>query len=188
MIAIGIGAHNLSEGLAIGQSYASGSLGLAMMLIIGFAAHNATEGFGIAAPLTGLSKRPSNRFILLARVDWGWAYFHWNFAGQLLDLAFCLHLLPQPSWGRIDLRHHVDVQFGKKASHVRHSNARHLCRVNCGIHNRPSSHPRWSLAEGPANKERFLRTTLTLFSGSILLTTELTRFTRKFSSLFRRPL
>jgi ZIP family zinc transporter len=66
MIAIGIGAHNFSEGLAIGQSYASGAIGLAMMLVIGFAAHNATEGFGIVAPLTGLSQRPTNRFLLLA--------------------------------------------------------------------------------------------------------------------------
>jgi len=147
MIAIGIGAHNLSEGLAIGQSYASGSLGLALMLIIGFAAHNATEGFGIAAPLTGLSKRPSNRFILLAGLIGGGP----TFIGTLLGFAFGLHLLPQPSWGRVDLCHHVDVQFGKKASHVRHSNARHLCRVNGGIHIRPSSQPRWSLAEAPAN-------------------------------------
>ena len=57
MIAVGIGVHNFSEGLAIGQSYVSGAIGLAAVLVIGFAAHNATEGFGIAAPLTGLSKR-----------------------------------------------------------------------------------------------------------------------------------
>jgi ZIP family zinc transporter len=63
MISIGIGAHNFSEGLAIGQSYASGAMGLALVLIIGFAAHNATEGFGIAGPLTGLSKRPSLGFL-----------------------------------------------------------------------------------------------------------------------------
>ena len=83
MIAIGIGAHNLSEGLAIGQSYASGSLGLALMLIIGFAAHNATEGFGIAAPLTGLSKRPSNRFILLAGLIGGGPTFIGTLLGSL---------------------------------------------------------------------------------------------------------
>jgi ZIP family zinc transporter len=71
MIAVGIGAHNFSEGLAIGQSYASGALGLAIMLVIGFAAHNATEVFGIAAPLTGLSKRPGNRFLMLALVGGG---------------------------------------------------------------------------------------------------------------------
>jgi ZIP family zinc transporter len=65
MIAIGIGVHNFSEGLAIGQSYASGAIGLALILVIGFAAHNATEGFGIAAPLAGLSKRPSYRFIIM---------------------------------------------------------------------------------------------------------------------------
>jgi hypothetical protein len=43
----------LSEGLAIGQGYASGALKLAWLLAIGFALHNATEGFGIAAPLSG---------------------------------------------------------------------------------------------------------------------------------------
>jgi ZIP family zinc transporter len=53
MIAIGLGLHNLSEGLAIGQGYASGATRLAWLLAIGFALHNATEGFGIAAPLSG---------------------------------------------------------------------------------------------------------------------------------------
>ena len=53
LIAIGLGLHNLSEGLAIGQGYASGALRLAWLLAIGFALHNATEGFGIAAPLSG---------------------------------------------------------------------------------------------------------------------------------------
>ena len=63
MIALGIGAHNLSEGLAIGQSYASGALGLAILLVVGFGAHNATEGFGILAPLSGASPRPSTSFV-----------------------------------------------------------------------------------------------------------------------------
>jgi zinc transporter, ZIP family len=65
MIAIGIGAHNFSEGLAIGQSYVSGAIALALLLIIGFGAHNATEGFGIAGPLTGLVKKPKIRFLIL---------------------------------------------------------------------------------------------------------------------------
>lgn len=51
MIAVGIGLHNFSEGLAIGQSAATGALSLATILIIGFALHNMTEGFGIAGPL-----------------------------------------------------------------------------------------------------------------------------------------
>lgn len=51
MIAIGIGLHNFSEGLVIGQQYATGAFSLAFLLIVGFALHNATEGFGIAAPL-----------------------------------------------------------------------------------------------------------------------------------------
>lgn len=53
MIAIGLGLHNFSEGLAIGQGYASGAFQLAWLLAIGFGLHNATEGFGIAAPLSG---------------------------------------------------------------------------------------------------------------------------------------
>ena len=53
MISVGLGLHNLSEGLAIGQGYAGGAIQLAWLLAIGFALHNATEGFGIAAPLSG---------------------------------------------------------------------------------------------------------------------------------------
>jgi ZIP family zinc transporter len=52
-IAVGIGLHNFSEGLAIGQASASNELSLALVLIIGFGLHNATEGLGICAPLIG---------------------------------------------------------------------------------------------------------------------------------------
>jgi ZIP family zinc transporter len=63
MIAVGIGLHNFSEGLAIGQSAATGALSLAAILIIGFGLHNMTEGFGIAGPLA--NQRVSWRFIVL---------------------------------------------------------------------------------------------------------------------------
>jgi ZIP family zinc transporter len=53
IIAIGIGAHNFGEGLAIGASAASGATAVALALIVGFGLHNATEGFGVAAPLVG---------------------------------------------------------------------------------------------------------------------------------------
>lgn len=53
LIAIGLGLHNVSEGLAIGQGYTAGAIRLAWLLAIGFGLHNATEGFGIAAPLSG---------------------------------------------------------------------------------------------------------------------------------------
>lgn len=59
MIALGIGAHNLSEGLAIGQSYVQNEVGLAIVLVVGFGAHNSTEGFGIMAPMFGNSPRLS---------------------------------------------------------------------------------------------------------------------------------
>jgi ZIP family zinc transporter len=52
MVAIGIGLHNLGEGLAIGSAYATGALALGAFLVIGFAIHNTTEGLAIVAPLT----------------------------------------------------------------------------------------------------------------------------------------
>jgi len=52
MIAIGIGLHNLGEGLAVGAAIALGEVALSTFLIIGFAMHNTTEGLAIAAPLT----------------------------------------------------------------------------------------------------------------------------------------
>ena len=50
-IAIGIGVHNLGEGLAIGASFAVGEIALASFLVLGFALHNVTEGIAISAPI-----------------------------------------------------------------------------------------------------------------------------------------
>ena len=50
-IALGIGLHNLGEGLAIGGAFASGAADLGTFLVLGFALHNITEGIGIAAPI-----------------------------------------------------------------------------------------------------------------------------------------
>jgi zinc transporter, ZIP family len=52
MIALGIGVHNLGEGLAIGGAYAVGKIALGALLLIGFTIHNTTEGLAIVAPLT----------------------------------------------------------------------------------------------------------------------------------------
>ena len=51
MVAIGIGLHNLSEGLAIGAAYTLGDVALGSMLVIGFTLHNTTEGLAIVAPV-----------------------------------------------------------------------------------------------------------------------------------------
>jgi ZIP family zinc transporter len=64
LIAVAIGLHNFSEGLAIGVSARAGTVALATTLIVGFALHNATEGFGIVGPLNGI--RPSWRWLLVA--------------------------------------------------------------------------------------------------------------------------
>ena len=51
LVALGIGLHNLGEGLAIGSAYATGALALGTFLVVGFAIHNTTEGLAIVAPL-----------------------------------------------------------------------------------------------------------------------------------------
>ena len=58
MIATGLGLHNFSEGLAIGQSAATGAIAFAGVLVVGFALHNITEGFGIAAPMAMEGQTP----------------------------------------------------------------------------------------------------------------------------------
>ncbi|MBA3260101.1 MAG: ZIP family metal transporter, partial [Gemmatimonadales bacterium] len=63
LIALGIGLHNLGEGLAIGTSYATGEIALGTFLVIGFLLHNTTEGLGIVAPLA--DERPSLRTLML---------------------------------------------------------------------------------------------------------------------------
>jgi zinc transporter ZupT len=51
LIALGIGLHNLGEGLAIGSAYVLGELTLGALLVVGFTLHNATEGIAIVAPI-----------------------------------------------------------------------------------------------------------------------------------------
>jgi zinc transporter ZupT len=63
-IALGIGLHNLGEGLAIGAAFALGEAALGTFLILGFTLHNITEGVGIAAPI--VRKNPGlNHFAYL---------------------------------------------------------------------------------------------------------------------------
>jgi zinc transporter, ZIP family len=81
-IALGIGLHNFSEGLAIGQSAAKGEVSLALMLIIGFGLHNATEGFGIVAPLAAEADRPSWAFLAAMGLIGGAPTFFGTLIGQ----------------------------------------------------------------------------------------------------------
>jgi zinc transporter ZupT len=68
MVAIGIGLHNLGEGLAIGSSFAIGELALGSFLILGFMVHNVTEGLGIAAPMAEGGRVSLRRLAALALV------------------------------------------------------------------------------------------------------------------------
>ena len=64
MIAVGMGLHNLGEGLAIGASYAGGEYTLSALLVAGFGLHNGTEGFGIVGA-AGLSPITARTAVLL---------------------------------------------------------------------------------------------------------------------------
>ena len=57
MIAVGVGLHNLGEGLAIGAAVVLGQAALGAFLIVGFALHNTTEGVAIAAPVARAAGR-----------------------------------------------------------------------------------------------------------------------------------
>jgi zinc transporter, ZIP family len=71
MVAIGIGLHNMGEGLAIGSAYAVGSLALGAFLVVGFAIHNTTEGLAIVAPLARADRPSLARLLALGLIAGG---------------------------------------------------------------------------------------------------------------------
>src|SRR5215212_9619340 len=92
LIALGIGLHNFSEGLAIGSSARAGELALALTLVVGFALHNATEGFGIAAPLAS-EKRVSWGFLAVCALIAGGPTFlgtavGFSYTSELVSVLF----------------------------------------------------------------------------------------------------
>ena len=66
LVAVGIGLHNLGEGLAIGTSFAIGELALGTFFVVGFMVHNVTEGLGIAAPIAERETVSLRRLAVLA--------------------------------------------------------------------------------------------------------------------------
>jgi len=64
LVAVGIGLHNLGEGVAIGSAYSTGALALGAFLVVGFALHNTTEGLAIVAPIAHLRPTPGRLALL----------------------------------------------------------------------------------------------------------------------------
>jgi zinc transporter, ZIP family len=87
-IATGLGLHNLSEGLAIGQSAHIGAIAFAGVLVVGFALHNITEGFGIAAPMTTDPKPASWGFLGMAGLIGGGPTFVGTWIGYLASSEY----------------------------------------------------------------------------------------------------
>jgi zinc transporter, ZIP family len=87
LIASGIGLHNFSEGLAIGNSARMGDIKFALLLIIGFGLHNITEAFGIVGPLA--NKKSSWGFLALLGLIGGGP----NIVGTMIGYWFTSDLL-----------------------------------------------------------------------------------------------
>jgi zinc transporter, ZIP family len=87
-IATGLGMHNLSEGLAIGQAAHVGAIAFTGVLAVGFALHNITEGFGIAAPMTTETQRASWGFLGLAGLIGGGPTFIGTWIGYLASSQY----------------------------------------------------------------------------------------------------
>src|ERR1700704_1048047 len=87
-IATGLGLHNLSEGLAIGESAHVGAIAFTGVLAVGFALHNITEGFGIAAPMTTGATPASWRFLGLAGLIGGGPTFVGTWIGYLASSPY----------------------------------------------------------------------------------------------------
>jgi zinc transporter ZupT len=96
LVALGIGLHNLGEGLAIGSAYAIGSLALGAALVVGFALHNTTEGLAIVAPVAKEGKARASTLILLGLVAgapavlgaWiGASFFHPSVAAVMFGIG-----------------------------------------------------------------------------------------------------
>jgi ZIP family zinc transporter len=68
LVAVGIGLHNLGEGLAIGSSFALGELALGTFFVVGFMVHNVTEGLGIATPIAEGGRVSLGRLAALALI------------------------------------------------------------------------------------------------------------------------
>jgi zinc transporter, ZIP family len=68
LVAVGIGLHNLGEGLAIGTSFALGELALGTFFVVGFMVHNVTEGLGIATPIADQRTVSLGRLAALALI------------------------------------------------------------------------------------------------------------------------
>ncbi|MBI2208453.1 metal transporter [Candidatus Woesearchaeota archaeon] len=119
LIALGIGLHNLGEGLAIGSAYAIGEIALGATLVIGFMIHNVTEGVAIVAPLTRFVRQVSNFYFhliimgllagaptIIGAVVGGFAYspvmavfFLAIGAGAIFDVTFdILHYMAKGKW------------------------------------------------------------------------------------------
>src|SRR5487761_1028874 len=87
-IAPGLGLHNLTEELAIGETAHVGAIAFTGVLAVGFSLHNITEGFGIAAPMTTENKQASWGFLAIVGLIGGGPTFIGTWIGYLASSPY----------------------------------------------------------------------------------------------------
>lgn len=105
LVALGIGLHNMGEGLAVGAASAGGEVALGTALVVGFAVHNLTEGLAIASPLTRRGPVPAAHLVGLVAVaglptiPGAWAgAFAFSPAGAALAFGVAAGAIAQVLW------------------------------------------------------------------------------------------
>ena len=122
LIALGIGLHNLGEGLAIGSAYSVGEVSLGSLLVIGFMIHNVTEGVAIIAPVAKVHRLINNFYLnlilmgiiagaptIIGALIGGFSYsqalsvfFLAIGAGAIFDVAFdIMHYMAKGRWNSL---------------------------------------------------------------------------------------
>ena len=118
LIAVAIGVHNFSEGLAIACRRARRARSaLAATLVVGFALHNATEGFGIVGPLRRRATRAERGWIGLVGIVGGVpAFVGTRASATRISALVCSSLaLPRPGGRRDPLRRRRALGVGREA-------------------------------------------------------------------------
>jgi zinc transporter ZupT len=114
MIAVGIGLHNLGEGLAIGAAYSIGAAALGSFLVIGFILQNITEGLGIIAPI--MRHRPSLRLLAGLGLIGGAPAIAGTWAGGLLySPALAVLFLSIGAGAVFEVAYEIGRLIGKEA-------------------------------------------------------------------------
>lgn len=124
IVALGLGAHSIGEGIAIGSAFVLGEVALVTLLVIGFVAHNVTEGPVIVAAVANETSTPPIKHFLLMGVIAGGPVIIGGWIGSLAGTGVLAVLFFAIGLGAI-----VQVLY-EVVKYIRHDQARLTDRWN----------------------------------------------------------